>query len=97
MSWLCILIGALIVGTLAGPWTLMHSFALAFDVFCQCLFWNDALGVTISSRAGLAARRGIKWPATVVNTVMLSDTHCEDAIQGDIGRAKASLAVLEHC
>ena len=89
-----VLILLLILGVVAKAGTLLHSFAVAFDVFCQDLFWNDTLGVTISSRAGLAAKKGKVWPARIINTVMLSKTHCEDAIATDMQRARCALALL---
>ena len=94
MDALLILLALLILGAIAKAGTLLHSFAVAFDAFCQDLFWNDTLGVTISSRAGLAARRGVVWPARIVNTLMLSRTHCEDAIATDTQRARDALQLL---
>ena len=91
---LIILLALLILGAIAKAGTLLHSFAVAFDAFCQDLFWNDTLGVTISSRAGLAAGRGVLWPQRIVNFIMLSRTHCQDAIATDIQRAEAALAIL---
>ena len=91
---LIILLALLILGAIAKAGTLLHSFAVAFDAFCQDLFWNDTLGVTISSRAGLAARRGVLWPQRIVNFIMLSRTHCQDAISTDIQRAEAALRLL---
>ena len=92
---LLILLALLVLGAIAKAGTLLHSFAVAFDAFCQDLFWNDTLGVTISSRAGLAARRGVLWPQRIVNFIMLSRTHCQDAIATDIQRAEAALALLK--
>ena len=95
MDALLILLALLILGAIAKAGTLLHSFAVAFDMFCQDLCWNDTLGVTISSRAGLAARRGVLWPQRIVNFIMLSRTHCQDAIATDIQRAEAALALLK--
>ena len=94
MDALLILLALLILGAIAKGGTLLHSFAVAFDAFCQDLLWNDTLGVTISSRAGLAARRGRTWPARCINLLMLSRTHCEDAIATDTQRAEAALQLL---
>lgn len=88
------LLALLVLGAVAKAGTLLHSFAVAFDAFVQDMCWNDTLGVTISSRAGLAARRGVLWPARIVNTLMLSRTHCEDAIATDTQRARAALQLL---
>jgi hypothetical protein len=85
----------LVGGAIAAPGTFLRSFAMATDMFFQCLFWNDALGVTISSRCGLLARRGHHWPARFVNFVMFSPTHCERSIAGDRQRAVAALALLD--
>ena len=95
MDALLILLALLVLGAIAKAGTLLHSFAVAFDAFCQDLFWNDTLGVTISSRAGLAARRGVVWPARIVNFIMRNPHHCELAIQADIQRAEAALALLK--
>lgn len=89
------LLGLLVVGAILPPGNVFHSAAVAFDAFVQDLAWNDTLGVTISSRAGLAARRGLLWPQKAVNTIMGSSTHCVDAIAADIQRAQAALKLLE--
>ena len=92
---LIILLALLVMGAIAKGGTLLHSFAVAFDAFVQDLCWNDTLGVTISSRAGLAARRGVLWPQRIVNFIMLNKNHCELAIAADIQRAHAALSLLE--
>ncbi len=92
---LIVLFVLLIAGAILPPGNIVHSFAVAFDAFCQDLCWNDTLGVTISSRAGLAARRGVLWPQRFVNFIMRSPTHCQDAISADIQRAEAALALLK--
>ena len=92
---LLILLALLIMGAAAKGGTLLHSFAVAFDAFVQDLFWNDTLGVTISSRARLAARRGVLWPQRIVNFIMRNPHHCELAIVADIQRAEAALALLK--
>ena len=89
-----ILLALLILGAIAKGGTLLHSFAVAFDAFCQDLCWNDTLGVTISSRAGLAARRGTLWPARVINFIMRNPHHCEQAIAADIARAQRAIQIL---
>ena len=89
---LFILIILIIIGALSGGW--LHAFAVAFDMFVQALVWDSATGVTISSRAGLAARNGKPLGAKIVNFIMCSKTHCEDAIQADIDRAKNALKIL---
>ena len=91
---LLILLALLVLGAIAKGGTLLHSFAVAFDAFCQDLLWNDTLGVTISSRAGLAARRGVLWPARAIDLLMFNRNHCEQAIAADIQRAQAALAIL---
>ncbi len=90
-----ILIVLLIIGALSSAKTLLHSFALGFDVFCQMFFWNHAIGVTISSRAGLAARRGKPFMAKIVNTIFFNKNHCEEAVVADIARAKEALILLQ--
>ncbi len=92
---LLIFVALLVMGAVAKAGTLLHSFAVAFDAFVQDLCWNDTLGVTISSRAGLAAHRGVLWPQRIVNFIMRNPHHCELAIQADIRRAEAALALLK--
>ncbi len=91
---LLILLALLVLGAIAKGGTLLHSFAVAFDMFCQDLIWDAPIGVTISSRAGLAAQRGTTWPAKVVNFIMRNPNHCEFAIAADIARAKRALQIL---
>ncbi|MDE2344642.1 MAG: hypothetical protein KGL63_14850 [Betaproteobacteria bacterium] len=95
MTWLGALVVLLIVGAISGPRTLLHSFAVAFDQFAQALIWDDPLGVTISSRCGLWQRRGILWPARIVNALMLSSTHCQRAIERDRARAEQAIRLLD--
>jgi hypothetical protein len=85
----------IVIGILSAPGTLLRSIAVGFDIFAQAFFWNAPIGVTISSRAGLAARKGYVWPAKVINVIMFSSTHCEDAIAADIERARKALTLLE--
>ena len=57
----------LIGGAMAKVGTLLHTMARAFDTFVQDTFWNDNLGITLSSRAGLAAKKGNTKYATFIN------------------------------
>ena len=91
---LLVLLVLLVAGAILPAGNIIHSFAVAFDMFCQDLIWDAPIGVTISSRAGLAARRGVLWPQRIVNFIMLSRTHCQDAIATDIQRAEAALQLL---
>lgn len=93
--WLILLLVLLVAGAILPAGNILHSFAVAFDMFCQDLVWDAPIGVTISSRAGLAARRGVAWPSKVVNTIMFNPHHCELAILADIQRAEAALALLK--
>jgi hypothetical protein len=86
------LIILLIVGAISGGW--VHAFAMGFDMFVQDLVWNDYLGVTISSRAGLAARNGKPLGAKIINALALNPRHCEEAIANDIARAKQVMELL---
>lgn len=90
-----ILLAILLLGAVAKAGTLLHSFAVAFDMLCQDLFWNAPIGVTISSRAGLAARRGTAWPARAIDLLMFNPNHCELAIAADIQRAESALLLLK--
>ena len=92
---LIVLFVLLVAGAILPAWNILHSFAVAFDMFCQDLIWDAPIGVTISSRAGLAAQRGITWPARIVNAIMFNPHHCELAILADIQRAEAALALLK--
>jgi ABC-type spermidine/putrescine transport system permease subunit II len=82
----------LVLGAIVGGW--LHAFAVGFDMFVQDLIWDAPIGITISSRAGLAARNGKHLGAQIVNTIMLSKTHCQDAIAADILRANEALTIL---
>lgn len=82
----------LVIGAVAGGW--LHAFAVAFDMFCQDLIWDAPIGVTISSRAGLAARNGKPLGAKIVNIIMFNPNHCEQAINADTIRAKEALKIL---
>lgn len=91
MMWLLI---ALVAGAFASSGTLLHSFAVAFDMLAQGLFWNSPIGVTISSRAGLSARKGNDRFARLICWVFRDPQHCEQAIAADIARANQALALL---
>jgi hypothetical protein len=89
-----ILFSALLIGALCGPKTVMHTFAVAFDMLVQGVGWNTPISVTISARAGLAARNGKPFGANVINTLFFNRQHCEDAIDADIARAEEALEIL---
>lgn len=83
-----------IVGIFAGGNTWTRFVALAFD-----FFWNvmtgGQIGVTISSRAYIAEKKGKRWGKVLgCGLGRLEKNHCELAVQGDIDRAKAVLATL---
>jgi len=82
----------LVVGAVVGGW--LHAFAVGFDMFIQDLIWDAPIGITISSRAGLAARNGKHTGAKIVNFIMANPKHCQDAIVADIKRAQQALALL---
>lgn len=88
---LCVLV---VVGAIL-QYGILFSLAVGIDAMLQDIIWDDTLGVTISSRCGLAQRAGVLWPSKVVNFIMRSPTHCQDAITYDIARAKAALLLLE--
>ena len=102
------LLGFFIVwGAFSGPGTLFHNLSLAFDIFMQCFGWNKVLCITISSRAGLAARNGHPWWSYFVGAVMLAWwknpaptlkekllSHGEGAILADWQRTIASQKLL---
>jgi hypothetical protein len=83
-----------VIGALCGPTTILHTFAVLFDVLMQGLFWNQPVPVTISSRAGLAARKGNARAARVINFLAHNANHCEEAIAADTLRANEALAIL---
>lgn len=82
------------IGAFAGPTTILHTFAVTFDVLMQGLFWNKPVPITISSRAGLAARKGDTRAARVINFLACNPRHCEEAIAADTERANEALAIL---
>jgi hypothetical protein len=91
---LYILVFLLILGALCGPHTLLHTFAVAFDMLLQGIGWNTPITVTLSARAGLAARKGNTKAARVICFLFFNRNHCEEAIASDIKRAKEALVVL---
>lgn len=93
-TYIIVLVVLLIVGALCKPKTLVHTFALSFDMFVQCLGWNDPVSVTISSRAGLAARKGKTLGAKIICAMFFNKNHCEESITADIARANEALAIL---
>ncbi len=94
MSWFHLIIVFVAIGALSRAGTLMNTFALALDMLVAAFIWNDPVGVTISSRAGLAARNGRNLGASIINVLALNQQHCEQAISGDIARARAALDLL---
>lgn len=91
---LIILLVLLVAGILAKPRTLAHTFAVAVDILAQGVFYDAPIGVTISSRAALAARAGKPWLANIICWVFRDPAHCEDAIKADIERAQQALSLL---
>ncbi len=91
----CALIFLLTVaGIFAGGTTWTKYVALAFD-----FFWNvmtgGQIGVTISSRAGMAEMKGKRWGKVLSCSLSrLEPDHCKKAIHADIDRAKAVIAAL---
>ncbi|MDE1906078.1 MAG: hypothetical protein KGH75_06455, partial [Rhodospirillales bacterium] len=58
-TWMLVALGlTLVVGALAAGNTILHTFAVAIDVLAENLGWNRVGCITLSSRAGLAARQG---------------------------------------
>lgn len=84
----------LLVGAVSGPKTLLHTFAVAFDMLIQGVGWNMPISVTLSARAGLAARNGKPLASRVICVLFFNPNHCEQAIAADIQRANEALAVL---
>ena len=84
----------LLIGAVCGPKTLLHTFAVAFDMLLQGVGLNMPISVTLSARAGLAARKGNTLAAKIICTLFFNPNHCEEAITADIDRANEALAVL---
>lgn len=85
----------IVIGALSGYKTWTNTFAIGIDILGAEIGTNSKLPITISSRSGLAARRGKNrgW-AKFINWLMRSPTHCEDAITYDILRSITALDVL---
>lgn len=82
----------LVVGAVCRGW--IHAFAVGFDMFMQDLIWDAPIGITISSRAGMAARNGKHLGAKIINGIMCNSKHCQEAIAADIQRANNALIIL---
>ena len=89
-----VLLGLVLIGAFCGPTTILHTLAVTFDVLMQGLFWNTPVPITISSRAGLAARKGNTRAAQCINFLACNASHCEEAIAADTLRANEALAIL---
>jgi len=85
-------ITVLATGAIVGGW--LHAFSVGFDMFVQDLVWDAPIGVTISSRAGLAARNGDTRLSKIINTIMFNPNHCELAIVADMQRANEAIVLL---
>jgi hypothetical protein len=88
------LLAVLLLGALAASGTLLHTLAVMLDVLGQSIGWNSATGITISSRAGLAARAGRPFWARAIGLLFFDPQHCEEAIAADIERAREALSIL---
>ena len=84
----------LVIGALTSGW--LHAFAVGLDMFFQDLIWDAPIGITISSRAGLAARKGNVFYSKIINFIMCNPNHCEEAILADTTRAQAALTILKE-
>lgn len=75
--------------------TYTHTIAVAVDVFTASIIW-DTYGVTVSSRCGLALRRGQTGLLATLGKILnkIQDNHCELAIKADIQRAQDALKFL---
>ena len=76
----------------------LHGVALSLDYAVELLFeWRRSVPMTISSRCGLALRRGEKrTPMALLGKCLnwLSKGHCEGAIKADIERCTWALQQL---
>lgn len=91
-----VLLFLVLVGAVSGPKTVMHTFAVAIDMLVQGIGWNTPVSVTISARAGIAARNGKPLGAKIICTLFFNKNHCEEAIDADIARANEVLAILTN-
>jgi len=74
--------------------TYLFNIALALDVFASALT-GGMPGETLSGRAGTAQAQGKlrgRIFAPIIDFIMRDKTHCQEAIMGDINRAKAVIA-----
>ncbi len=79
--------------------------SIAFDDFCQAWFRGGTIGVTVSSRIGIAAAHGhlwgicgwqlldICWPFR--RDPVTGQSHCAGAWQSDCARAREAIARIE--
>lgn len=90
---LILFLALLVGGAIAAQATILHTFAVAIDVFVENLGYNRVGCVTLSSRAGLAARQGdARWERLI--ELLFGHGHCEQAIAVDAARNIDSLKVL---
>lgn len=74
--------------------TYLFNILLALDLLGSALT-GGMPGETLSGRAGTAQREGKlrgRILAPIVNFIMRDPNHCQEAIAGDIARAKAVIA-----
>ena len=74
--------------------TYVFNVLLALDVLGSALL-NGMPGETLSGRAGTAQREGRlrgRILAPIIDWIMRDPNHCQEAIAGDIARAKAVIA-----
>lgn len=89
-----VILALVAVGIFAGKSSFARFIALAFDMFWNVLT-GGKVGVTISSRAGVAASQGKKWGLMLSWFLdKLEKDHCKLAICGDIDRAKSVINTL---
>lgn len=72
----------------------LFNVALAVDLFASALT-GGLPDETLSGRAGTAQREGKlkgKLLAPVINLIMWDKNHCQEAVEGDLKRARAVIA-----
>lgn len=72
----------------------LFNVALGLDIFGSAVL-GGMPGETLSGRAGTAQRQGKlrgRILAPIINWIMRNPNHCQQAIAGDIARAKAVIA-----
>ncbi len=80
---------------------IVNALLLPFDYFVAGIFWMRP-GITISSRCGMAVLSGEPgWKGDAMRKLAswldkIDPDHCVNAIDGDIGRLRKSLTVLER-